>query len=98
MNPALTSDIQARFYRAPDRPEVDISQQLLDDAWDLLVSRRPSLEADMTAARTVKTGNVVRVLVAMVGRVLSNPRGSSRRRSTTTGTAATRSSPAACST
>jgi hypothetical protein len=74
MNPALTSDIQARFYRPLTDHEVDISQHLLDDAWDLLVSRRSTLEADMTAG-TVKTGNVVRVLVAMVGRVLSNPEG-----------------------
>jgi hypothetical protein len=40
----------------------------------LLLGRRPTLEADMTAG-TVTNANVIRVVVAMVLRVLKNPDG-----------------------
>lgn len=73
-NPATTSDIEARFYRPLTERESVIAPQLLDDAWTVLTSRRPTLDADM-AAGTVSQANVVRVLVAMVSRVLSNPEG-----------------------
>lgn len=72
--PATTSDIEARFFRPLTQRETAIAPQLLDDAWALLSARRPSIEADMTAG-TVSQANVIRVLVAMVGRVLSNPEG-----------------------
>lgn len=75
-NPAKTDDIEARFYRDLDDRERMIAPQWLDDAWALLLGRRPSLEADM-AAGTVASAAVVRVLVAMVSRVLSNPEGKS---------------------
>ncbi len=72
-NPATISDIEARW-----RPLVDLepinATAFLDDAWAELLSRRPTLEADMTAT-TVTTANVVRVVCAMVLRILKNPDG-----------------------
>lgn len=72
-NPATTSDIVARF-RLLTEAETTKTEAYLDDAWWLLTGRLPNLEANMTAA-TVSTGNVVRVVSAMVIRVLQNPEG-----------------------
>lgn len=74
--PASTSDIEARFYRELTDREKIIAPQLLGDAWAILVSRRPSIGDDIDA-NTVAAESVRRVLVAMVGRVLSNPEGKS---------------------
>jgi hypothetical protein len=76
LTPATTSDIQARFFRELTPRELVITPQLLDDAWDLIQSRRPSINDDLTAG-TVSWGAARRVLVAMVSRVLSNPEGKS---------------------
>ena len=73
-NPASTSDLEARFYRALTDRELLIAPEWLDDAWQMLLDRRPTLEADLTAS-TVNTRTVIRVLCAMVGRILSNPEG-----------------------
>ena len=70
-NPASVTDVESRWRPLNEREQVN-AQAFLDDAWALLLSRRPTLEADMTAA-TVSTGNVVRVLSMMVKRVLLNP-------------------------
>ncbi len=72
-NPAIVADIEAR-WRPLDAQETTNAEAFLGDAWALLLSRRPNLEADITAA-TVSTDNVVRVVVAMVLRILKNPDG-----------------------
>ena len=72
--PASTSDIQARFYRPLTSRELDIGQDWLDDAWQMLLDRRPSLPADITAG-TVSQRTVIRVLCGMVSRIFSNPQG-----------------------
>lgn len=72
--PASTSDIEARFYRPLTQHEIDISQDWLDDAWQMLLDRRPNLQADIDAG-AVSGRTVVRVLCAMVSRIFSNPEG-----------------------
>lgn len=74
-NPATTSDIVDRF-RALTAAETGNAQAYLEDAWALVTGRLPSLEASMTAG-TVSVANVVRVISAMVIRVLRNPDGKS---------------------
>lgn len=70
-NPATTADLEAR-WRPLTTQETTNATAFLADAWALLLSRRPSLEADITAG-TVSTANVVRVVSAMVLRILKNP-------------------------
>jgi hypothetical protein len=72
-NPATTADIEAR-WRPLTEAEATTAATLLGDAWWILVGRLPNLEANMTAG-TVATENVIRVLCAMVLRVLKNPEG-----------------------
>lgn len=72
-NPATVADIEARWRSLSTAEQVN-AEAFLDDAWWMLTARRPSLEADMTAG-TVSTGNVTRVITAMVLRVLRNPDG-----------------------
>lgn len=69
-NPATTADIAAR-WRPLTAQETTNTNAFLGDAWALLLTRRPKIEADMTAG-TVTTANVVRVVSAMVLRVLKN--------------------------
>lgn len=73
-NPATVDDITARFFRPLTDRETEVAQAWLDDAWDILLDRRPNLENDI-AAETVRESSVIRVLVAMVSRVFSNPEG-----------------------
>lgn len=72
-NPATVDDIEDR-WRPLTAQETTNASALLADAWALLIARRPTLEADMTA-NTVSEENVIRVVVAMVLRVLRNPEG-----------------------
>lgn len=72
-NPATVADIVAR-WRPLTAQETTNATAFLGDAWEELLSRRPNLEADI-AAETVTTANVVRVVVAMVLRILKNPDG-----------------------
>jgi hypothetical protein len=72
-NAATVADIEAR-WRPLTAQETTNADALLDDAWALLLTRRPSLEADITAG-TVTAANVVRVEVAMILRVMRNPDG-----------------------
>jgi hypothetical protein len=73
-NPAGTSDLKERFFRDLTPREDQIAQTWLDDAWAMLLGRRPTLAADVTAG-TVVENTVIRVLCAMVGRVFANPEG-----------------------
>jgi hypothetical protein len=72
-NPATVTDLEARWRPLSDL-ETTNAQAYLDDAWALLTSRRPALDGDVTAG-TVSTTNAVRVVCAMVLRVLKNPDG-----------------------
>lgn len=72
-NPAIVEDIEDRFRPLVGAEKVN-AQALLDDAWeDLLAPNHvPDLEARMADGR-VSTGLVIRVVRAMVLRVLRNP-------------------------
>lgn len=72
-NPAVPEDIESRWRPLTDA-EALIAQTLLDDAWQIAVTRRPDLEANIQSGK-VAQANVVRILAAMVIRVLSNPEG-----------------------
>lgn len=72
-NPTTIADIEAR-YQTLTAQQTTNANAYLTDAWELLLSRRPNLEADMTAG-TVRTGNVRRVVAAIVIRILKNPDG-----------------------
>lgn len=72
-NPADVSDLESR-WRPLSAQETTNATAFLADAWALLLGRRPSLEADMTAG-TVSMDNVTRVVCAMVLRVMKNPNG-----------------------
>jgi hypothetical protein len=72
-NPATISDLEHRWRPLVGQEQVNAAAYLTD-AWVLLLSKRPTLEADMTAL-TVSSGNVVRVVCAMVLRLLKNPDG-----------------------
>jgi hypothetical protein len=72
-NPATVADIEAR-WRPLTAQETTNAEAFLDDAWAELLSRRPNLEDDLTDA-TVSEANAIRVITAMVLRILRNPGG-----------------------
>lgn len=72
-NPASIADIEAR-WRPLSTQETINAAAFLEDAWAYLLGRRTGLEADLSAG-TVSTANAVRVVCAMVLRVLKNPDG-----------------------
>lgn len=72
-NPTTIADLEARWRPLSDTEAVN-ADALLADAWWMLTARRPSLDADVVAG-SVASGNVVRVVSAMVLRVLRNPEG-----------------------
>lgn len=76
-NPASVLDLEERFWRPLTDHEQSIAQRWLDDAYGILIGRRPTLEADVVA-ETVGEDNVIRVVCAMVARVFSNPEGKDR--------------------
>lgn len=71
MNPAIISDLEARFRPLTDA-ELPNAEALLDDAWEELQARIPDLTARRDAG-SVSDGLVRRVVTAMVVRVLRNP-------------------------
>ena len=73
MNPATTADIEAR-YKPLNTQQTTNATAYLADAWALLTTRRPTLEADLDAG-LVSEANVIRVVAAMVIRVMRNPDG-----------------------
>lgn len=73
MSPASLSDIESR-WRPLTELEKTNAYTFLEDAWVMLLSRRPSLQADMAEGK-VLGANVRRVLATMVLRVLRNPEG-----------------------
>lgn len=72
-NPTIIADIEAR-WRPLSEQEDRNAQAFLEDAWAELLSKRPNLEAEL-AAGIVSRANAVRVVCAMVLRVLKNPDG-----------------------
>lgn len=71
--PATVEDIEARWRPLSDQEALN-AQAFLGDAWWLLLSRRPLLSTWL-ASGEVNEGNVARVIVAMVLRILKNPDG-----------------------
>ena len=71
--PADLTDLESRF-RPLSADEATFANALLDDAWAILLSQRPNLEAQIDAG-TVPEGVATFVLSAMVLRVLRNPNG-----------------------
>jgi hypothetical protein len=72
-NPTTVADLEAR-WRPLSAQEAINAEAFLGDAWEMLLSRRPNLEATI-ADGTVSAANAVRVVSAMVLRVLKNPDG-----------------------
>lgn len=72
-NPVNVADLEARFRPLTDA-ETPVAQALLDDAWAILLTRRPALEQQITDEE-VSEGLVRAVVAAMVLRVLRNPNG-----------------------
>ena len=72
--PATSSDLQARSFRTLSADELTVGGVLLDDAWTLVLSAKPSA-ADRITTDTVFLALVKQTLCAMVLRVLSNPEG-----------------------
>lgn len=70
-NPVELSDIELRFRTFTDQEQPG-AQALLDDAWEELQARVPTLGA-RAAAGYITDGLIRRVLAAMVVRVLKNP-------------------------
>lgn len=72
-NPTTVADLEARWRPLSDIERTN-AEAFLTDAWAELLSRRPTLEADLIA-NTVSQANAIRVVAAMVLRVLRNPEG-----------------------
>lgn len=73
MNPVQVGDLEARF-RPLVGTEVTVAEALLDDAWAILVSSLPDIDARMTSGAT-NVALVRSVVSSMVLRVLRNPDG-----------------------
>lgn len=72
-NPAAVADIEARWRPLVDHEPAN-AEAFLSDAWAEVLSRRPNIESDIESGG-VSSDNVVRVICAMVLRVLRNPEG-----------------------
>jgi hypothetical protein len=72
-NPVGIADIEARWRPLNTQQAVN-ANAYIDDAWAMLLGRRPNLETDLGEG-TVSRDNVVRVVATMVLRILRNPEG-----------------------
>lgn len=72
--PAVVSDVQATFERDLTSAELTRAQALLDDGWEQILTRVPSVEYRLTVG-SLRVGAVVAVLRAAVAAVLRNPGG-----------------------
>ncbi len=73
MNPVTVTDLEAR-WRPLSADEQTVAQAVLEDAWVLLLSRAPAVEARQ-ADGSLAVGAVIAVVSAMALRVLRNPDG-----------------------
>ena len=72
-NPVIVADIEAR-WRPLTAAEETVAEAYLDDAWAVVLSQVPGIEARM-AAGTLSLDLVVKVVAAMVLRIMRNPDG-----------------------
>lgn len=72
-NPASVQDVEARF-RPLSNEEVLVAETLIDDAWWMILGRRPNIETNIDDG-SVLEANVIRIIASMVRRVLLNPEG-----------------------
>jgi hypothetical protein len=72
-NPVNTADIKAR-WRPLTAEEEAVAQAYLDDAWAVVLSQVPGIEARITAG-SLSLDLVVKVVAAMVLRIMRNPDG-----------------------
>lgn len=75
LSPATRTDLSNRSLRPLTEPELAVGETLLDDAWSIIVSARPSVETRVEEGTPAFVRLVVQVQCAMVLRVLSNPDG-----------------------
>jgi Phage protein Gp19/Gp15/Gp42 len=76
-SPATTTDLTNRSLRTLTDREIEVGATLLEDAYNLIVSARPTVDTRLDAATPVPAFEalVVQIQCAMVLRVLSNPDG-----------------------
>ena len=76
-NPATSVELQARSLRTLSTRELEVGDTLLDDAWGIVLSARPTVVTRLDASPLNVTFRtlVVQILCAMVLRVLNNPNG-----------------------
>lgn len=75
-NPATSTDLAARSLRTLSSDELTWGTTKLDDAWNIIITRLPSVDVRMDANPLPSfVSIVVQVECAMVLRVLNNPDG-----------------------
>ena len=76
-SPATPSDLSNRSLRTLTSQELNVAETLLGDAWNILLSRVPSVSTrlDATPVDAVFRALVIQIQCAMVLRVLNNPDG-----------------------
>lgn len=72
-NPATVQDVIDRFRPLSDQETLN-AETFLDDAWWMILGRRPNIEANIEDG-SVLEANVIRILALMVRRILLNPEG-----------------------
>jgi hypothetical protein len=75
-NPASVTDLVARSLRPLTQIEQDTADQLLEDAWNIIVTRLSSVDDRMSGNPSVPFRSlVIQIQCAMVLRVMNNPDG-----------------------
>lgn len=76
-SPATVTDLSNRSLRTLTSRELEVGATLLEDAWSVIVSARPTVETRLDDAATPVSFEalVVQIQCAMVLRYLSNPDG-----------------------
>jgi hypothetical protein len=72
--PATITDLTERSFRPLTEAEQQVGGVLLEDAWNLILTHRPHVEAKVAADPAFRA-LVVQVQCAMVLRVVKNPEG-----------------------
>jgi len=76
-NPATSADLQARSLRTLTAQELAVGDVLLEDAWNIIVTRLPSVATRLDAVPLDEAFEslVIQVQTSMVLRVINNPDG-----------------------